>query len=366
MNILLLNRYDPAHPRAGGAERFSLENMKRFVADGHSVTWFASSFRDSVSEETVDGVRIMRRGNRLSVIMHAWRHFRKEDGYDLVIDEMHALPFMTPLYVPAEKRVLLIHEVAGVIWSYMTPLPVALIGRVVERLLLRLFYRTQPVLTVSKAGRDELVSCGIPSDMITVIPEGVSVSMVEADKTERPSIVYFGGLRPLKRVEHQLVAVSLLKKEYPYLKMYILGNDSSAYARKLKKIVSQLKLDDRVEFTGFVPQDERDRIVASAWVTFGTSVKEGWGLAVAEAAALGTPAIVYPTPGNTEAVEHMETGLHTIAESPDKLAQAARKLFSEDDFRQELSASARKAANALTWEKSYHAFKDAVLSDGKA
>ena len=51
-------------------------------------------------------------------------------------------------------------------------------------------------------------------------------------------------------------------------------------------------------------------------------MREGWGLNVIEANAMGTPAIVYPVGGLVDSTLHDETGLVTRGETPESLADA--------------------------------------------
>ena len=55
MNILILSWRDPSHPFSGGAEISTLEHAKTWVKKGHKVVWFSSSFKDSKSDEIIEG-----------------------------------------------------------------------------------------------------------------------------------------------------------------------------------------------------------------------------------------------------------------------------------------------------------------------
>lgn len=57
-----------------------------------------------------------------------------------------------------------------------------------------------------------------------------------------------------------------------------------------------------VTFFGRVDSDRKQDLVASAHVLVATSVREGWGLVVSEAAQLGTPAVGYDVPGLRDSV----------------------------------------------------------------
>ncbi|MBC3839705.1 glycosyltransferase [Streptacidiphilus sp. 4-A2] len=86
------------------------------------------------------------------------------------------------------------------------------------------------------------------------------------------------------------------------------GRRRRARARKLEKLAVALGVADSVSFYGRVPQDVRDRLVGSAWITATASMGEGWGLSVMEAAAAGVPAVAYSVPGLRDTVRHGVTG----------------------------------------------------------
>ena len=71
----------------------------------------------------------------------------------------------------------------------------------------------------------------------------------------------------------------------------------------------ELGVGDLVTFHGHVDDEARDRLLARAWVMVLPSVTEGWGIAVTEAAAQGTPTIGYRSSGGlTESVTDGVTG----------------------------------------------------------
>jgi glycosyltransferase involved in cell wall biosynthesis len=91
-----------------------------------------------------------------------------------------------------------------------------------------------------------------------------------------------------------------------------------------------------------------------------TSVREGWGLVVTEANALGTPAVVYDAPGLRDSTRDGETGLVCKENSPRALAQAIVALDAAPGMYARLRESAWGSAKSLSWDLTARAAWKAV------
>ena len=161
MNILIFNWRDPKNPKSGGAELVTMEHARRWAKKGNTTTWFTSSFVGGLQEEVIEGVKFIRRGNEYTVFIHAFMWYVASiQKFDIVIDEIHGLPFFTPLYVRVPK-VAFIHELALEIWDHMYPFPVNIIGRFTEQMYFYL-YKKIPFWTDAKSVLEELVHMGVP------------------------------------------------------------------------------------------------------------------------------------------------------------------------------------------------------------
>src|SRR5690606_29294420 len=105
MHILWFNWRDIKNPDAGGAEVFTHEVMRRLAAKGYSATLFTSEYAGCSENETIDGINIIRSGNKYQVYKRAIEYYRKhQSDYDLVIDEINTRPFLTPRFVRSEEH----------------------------------------------------------------------------------------------------------------------------------------------------------------------------------------------------------------------------------------------------------------------
>ncbi len=97
-----------------------------------------------------------------------------------------------------------------------------------------------------------------------------------------------GALKPNKNLERLVAAFNKLKREN--LDLVIVGKKGWLY-EPIFKTVSELGLEKRVIFTGFVPDDELPYLINGAKLFVLPSLYEGFGMPVVEAMACGTPVL---------------------------------------------------------------------------
>jgi glycosyltransferase involved in cell wall biosynthesis len=314
MRILICNWRDLAHPAAGGAEVYTEEMARRWVAAGHQVTLFAAAVAGRRSEEVVHGVRVVRRGSRFGVYRAArdWYTAEGRGRFDLVIDEVNTRPFDCPRWVDDAPVVALVHQTCEEIWHHQLPWPVAVLGRRVlePRWLAR--YAEVPALAVSSSTRDALARFGVTR--VTVVPEGLALPADVGTKPKEtdPTVVHVGRLVAYKQ-PHQIVeAVAAAREQIPGLQLWFIGG--GPLEEDLRR-----RHHPGVTLFGHVSQAEKFDRMARAHALLVASIREGWGLVVAEAAAVGTRTIGYDAPGVRDAV----AAAGGILTPPDPQAMAA-------------------------------------------
>ena len=321
MRILIFNWKDRAHPAAGGAEVFTEEVAQALVARGHQVTLFAAAVAGRAAREAVGGVEIVRRGGRAGVYRAARRFWAEQppSSYDVVVDEINTRPFLTPRWIRATPVVALIHQLAREIWFYETPFPLSVLGRyVLEPLWLR-SYRDVPALTVSQSSADSLARYHGWRD-VTVVPEGHTPHPPpSAAKESTPTVAFLGRLVAMKRPEDAIAGFQVLTAEIPSAQLWVIGDGP------LRERLGA-SAPPNVTFLGRLERDDLLGRLARAHVHVATSVREGWGLNVSEAAACGTPSIGYAVPGLLDAVP--ASGGALVEARPGALGEALLDYFS--------------------------------------
>lgn len=320
MKILTLSWKCSRHPRAGGAEVFTHEVLNRLGERGHEVTLFSSAPKGLSSSESLGAYAVTRSGSRLSVYRHARRLFAAAPTqWDVLLDQVNTIPFNTPRWAGETPVVALFHQLAREIWWYETPLALAFLGRVVLEPLWIRRYRSALTLTLSRSSAASLNAAGLSDVRIVGVGRSVPPKLPRIVKAPHPLIAFVGRLTRSKRPHHVLRAFGHIRRELPSAQLIIVGGGPLERTLRAKKI-------PHVTFTGWVEEPRKFEILARAHVLVVTSVREGWGLVVDEAAAVGTPTVAYRVAGLIDSVPAARGVL--VKPNPDALAKAVVSLLS--------------------------------------
>jgi glycosyltransferase involved in cell wall biosynthesis len=363
--VLILNWRDTTHPEGGGSEVFVERVAAGLAAQGRLVTLFCAAHPGAPATERVGGVRVLRRGGRLTVYPHAWwAHLSGRLGaHDVVVDVQNGVPFFAALWC-RRPLVVLVHHVHREQWRVVMPALRARVGWWVESRVAPRVQRRARYVAVSEATRRELAGLGVRPDAVAVVHNGMAApGLAEAGpRTPFPSVCVLGRLVPHKRVELALEAAARIRPHLPELKLLVVGQ--GYWEPRLREAVDRLGLQDAVELLGWVDEATKRRVLASSWALAMPSVKEGWGLAVLEAAASGTPTVAFRSAGGVrESVLHGTTGL--LADNLDEFTRHLAWVLLNRHLRERLGEAARAHAARFTWPETVAAFA-AVLDAATA
>ena len=359
MKALFLSWRDPRNPKAGGAELYTHEVARRWVASGDMVEWFVAAFDGAPPEEEIDGVHVLRSGKQWSVHASAYRHYHRtrQLDFDVVIDEVNTIPFFTPLWARIPS-LLLIFQLAREVWWHESAFPINALGYAIEPSYLRL-YRKTPALTISASTEGDLRHLGFTAP-ITVLPIGLEPLVVpNVSKEAVATFIYVGRMAPSKRVHDIVEAFRIFRRGVKDARLWLVGDGDEAYVRSLRSRVHAAGLDGSVEFLGRLSTDEKHERMARAHVLLMASVREGWGLSIAEANACGTPAIVYDVHGLRDAVRDGITGL-IVPPSPDRMAGAMSHLTNGVGDYGRIRAEAMRWAGEFSFDSAAEEMRAAV------
>ena len=348
MRFLMLNWRDPKNPLAGGAERVTRAYLSALVKRGHEVSWYANDFAGCSRGETIDGIQIVRGGGMGSSVVKAVQWYKTQKPFDLVMDQHHGIPWYAPWWCRT-NCVAYIHEILGPIWSAFYPWPISTFGRWQERWT-HWFYREVPFWTPSRCTRDQLQSHGVRT--VKVIPNGVS-TVALASLPDKPldsplRLAVVSRLAPNKRIDHAIRTTRCLIDKGIQARLTIVG--AGDVEGQLRQLTADLQLNDRVVFTGPLSEADKDAELQKAHFLLHTSMREGWGLNVIEANAMGTPGAVYPVAGLIESTLQDETGLISESETPESLAAALAAILPTPEKYRRFRVQAWTRARMLHWD----------------
>jgi glycosyltransferase involved in cell wall biosynthesis len=355
-SVLLVNWRDTSHPEGGGSERYTERIAEGLVARGYRVTIQCAAHGRAPADEWVRGVRFRRRGGRFAVYLRAAVAVLRLRP-DVVVDVQAGLPFFSRL-VARCPVVVLVHHVHREQWPAVVGPVLGRIGWWLESRLAPRLYRGCRYVTVSEQTRRELAGLGVPTSRTTVVRNGMDAPPpVRATRDPEPTLVVVGRVVPHKRVEHAVDVVARLARRWPKLRLEVVGD--GWWLGNLAEHVRRLDLADRVTLHGYVAERDKHEILARSWVHLCPSVKEGWGIAIMEAAAHGVPSVAYRAAGGVvESILDGETGLLADdADDVDDLTRQVDGLLASAELRASLGEAGRARAATFAWERSVDAFE---------
>ncbi|AYF75989.1 glycosyltransferase family 1 protein [Nocardia yunnanensis] len=359
--VLLLCWRDTGHPQGGGSERYLEQVGAQLAARGVKVTLRTAGYPGAARRESVDGIEISRGGGRFTVYPRALAAIalgRVGIGPlaglrpDAVIDTQNGIPFFARL-ATAAPTVVLVHHGHREQW----PVAGRLVGRIgwwIESTLSPRVHRRNQYLTVSLPSAEELTALGVAGTRIAVVRNGAEPIPArvpagdDGTRTAHPSIVVLSRLVPHKQIEDAMAVVAGLRHRIPDLRLDVIGG--GWWADNLRAHADELGIADAVTFHGHVDEDEKHRLLARAWVHVLPSRKEGWGLAVIEAAQHGVPTVGYRSSrGLTDSIVDGVTGL--LVDDAATLTTAVGELLDDREARTVLGEKARARAREFSWEQ---------------
>lgn len=213
------------------------------------------------------------------------------------------------------------------------------------------------VFAITGALKNELISRGVPSEKVLVIPNGVDTSRftpLKPDHDLRTSlnisphdvvIGYVGSVVDYEGLDYLIEAMHTFKRRGDtHVKLVIVGD--GAFLGRVQELVTEREVGDTVTLVGRVPHEE----VESYYSIIDIAPFPRKGLPVCEmvsplkpfeAMAMGKAVLVSNVAAMEEFVEDGVTGLVFEKDSPEALYKALRNLAASPELRRRLGRSAR-------------------------
>jgi len=335
---------------AGGSELHAHNVATIWAQAGLGVTMRTSFAAGRPQRRVRGGYTVIRKAGRYlvfprSVASEITGRLGPSDG---LVEIWNGVPFFSPLWVRGPRMVWL-HHVHGPMWEMALPPRLARAGAFLEERIAPPIYRRTPIVTLSESSKAELVTeLGFRPKNVTVVPPGVDPSFSpDGTRDEAPLVVSVGRLVPVKDFARLIDLATRLREEVTDLRLVVVGEGYEHEA--LETQIAHAGAQGWIRLAGRVSDEELVSLYRRAWLVASTSIREGWGMTITEAAACGTPCVATRIAGHTDAVVDGRSGL--LASTDDELLDAMRAIITDPDLRGRLQQGALDRASELTWEQ---------------
>jgi glycosyltransferase involved in cell wall biosynthesis len=218
--------------------------------------------------------------------------------------------------------------------------------------------RSEKIIAVSKNTKKEIIK------FTNIVEKKIAVTLLAANRFPTSEItdekkfleekygiasdylLFVGMIEPRKNIN--LIIESLTKIEDEDIKLVIVGK-KGWMTEELFERIKVNNLENKVIFTGFVPDKELSVFYKNARVFLYPSLYEGFGIPVLEAMSQGCPVIT----SNISSLPEVVGGAAILIdpENPEELADAVNKICKDDKFREELILKGFENAKKFSWKK---------------
>ena len=242
---------------------------------------------------------------------------------------------------------------------YIPFLPDPMLRLMARRLTANQGNAVNALISPSIAMRDILRRYGVRTP-ISVIPTGIDLESWRAPTAPdprqtlglsptQPMLLFVGRLAFEKNVEFLLNMLASLIAQRPDVSLVLAGEGPAE--KHLRKLTTQLGLDEHVHFVGYLPRDGQLQALYRAADAFVfASATETQGLVLVEALALGLPVVALAEMGTRDVVREGE-GCLIATNNLDGFAARVLELINHPHAARQLAAQAVIAAEAWQEER---------------
>ena len=210
------------------------------------------------------------------------------------------------------------------------------------------------ITATSKILKDTVLDLDKSVENISIIPFGVDINLFKFIERKSKSDVVIGitkSLWPKYGIDILINAFYRVAKSEKNIKLLIAGK--GGHEKEYKKLVSELKLNDKVSFVGYIQNNDLPVFLKKLDIYAMPSISKGesFGVAAVEASATGLPVVATNIGGIPEVVDHEITGLLVEKNNIQQLADALLRLIKDPEIRYKMGISGRKKVESeFVWK----------------
>jgi glycogen(starch) synthase len=219
-----------------------------------------------------------------------------------------------------------------------------------------LTYQATRVIACSAYMEAEVISTfDLPPNKVDAVPNGVDAPAWAPPPGSPPRgaggplVVTWGRIQYEKGFQTLVLAVPGLRDAVPGLKVVVAGRGS--YLSELESLAQRIGVEPTVQFAGFVPDAELQRLLHAASAVVIPSLYEPFGIVALEALAAGAPLVAADTGGMGEVLRGTDAGLLYPPGDPVALADALQRMLTEPGLAARSQAAGRELVTGrYSWD----------------
>ena len=289
----------------------------------------------------------------------------KSDSFDFVFTIFHPFHLVPKAAVEAAKKLDIPSIVKVDDAIYEKASGIKSLQRKIEKMINGKTLRAGTKILVSNNETKKIIidEYNVMQEKISIVPNGVDLSMFNITKKKNSKKVVFAGAMYYHRgLDVLLETIPLVIEKIPDAKFVLLG--SGTEMDKLKEIVSKNKLDNSVEFKGWIEREKIPENIADASIGIGplrlTEVtSRALPIKVLEYMAVSLPVIAQKGTLPNDVLENEKNGF--FIENHIELAEKIILLLNEPKKVENMGAHSLKLVQKFSWDQ----VVDSVINEVK-
>ena len=190
----------------------------------------------------------------------------------------------------------------------------------------------------SLSNKVEIIYHGIDLDKFRTLPVKQSPLRSRFGLSRNTPLLGTVGVLWKNQIEF-LDALVTIKKELPDVRYALVASDKEAHQiRQFRDRAAELGLSDAILWVGRIPKDDMPSYYTDIDLAVSTFRKEGFGIWIVEALAVGTPVIAFAAGGVQDALEGCPGGV-LIKNGTGEMAEEAIRILKDPDLRKRMAAA---------------------------
>jgi glycosyltransferase involved in cell wall biosynthesis len=221
---------------------------------------------------------------------------------------------------------------------------------------------SQKIIAISKNTKNDIRRYyHVPEEKVEVVYPGVQGEFLDPNpelslrtnkkyQIKGDYILFIGTLQPRKNINNLIMGFKMLLSKYPHWQLIVVGKKGWLY-ESIFQTVRLNNLEDKVIFTGFVNEEEKNLLIRQAMMLVFPSLYEGFGFPILEAFRLGCPVVCSRNSSLAEVAGQAAIYIEN-ERNPTSIAQAMIKMLQLTKAqRSNLIVLGKKQVSYFSWDK---------------